>query len=57
MRLGTMRGRWASWFRKHFIRDVLFSSFMERHLAPHFAMLTIPYRNLSQVPRGWLATE
>jgi 2-polyprenyl-6-methoxyphenol hydroxylase-like FAD-dependent oxidoreductase len=29
MRLGTMRGRWASWFRKHFIRDVLFSSYVD----------------------------
>ena len=55
MWLGTMRGRLASWFRKHFIRDVLFSRFLARHLAPHFAMLTIPYRNLNHVPRELLA--
>jgi len=57
MWLGTMRGRIASWCRKHFIRDVLFSRFMERHLAPHFAMLTVPYRNLNGVPREWLASD
>jgi len=54
MWLGTMRGRLASWFRKHLIRDVLFSRFMERHLAPHFAMLTIPFCNLKNVPPEWL---
>lgn len=57
MWLGTMRGRLASRFRRHFIRDVLFSRLMQRHLAPHFAMLTIPYRNLNWVPRKWLATD
>jgi 2-polyprenyl-6-methoxyphenol hydroxylase-like FAD-dependent oxidoreductase len=57
MWLGTLRGRLASWCRKHFIRDVLFSRWMERHLAPHFAMLTIPYRNLNRVPRDWLAAD
>lgn len=57
MWLGTRRGRFASWCRKHFIRDVLFSPLMERHLAPHFAMLTIPYRNLNWVPRELLATD
>jgi 2-polyprenyl-6-methoxyphenol hydroxylase-like FAD-dependent oxidoreductase len=57
MWLGTRRGRFASWFRKHLIRDVLFSPLMQRHLAPHFAMLTIPYRNLNWVPPGFLATE
>lgn len=54
MWLGTLRGRTASLFRKHFIRDVLFSRFMERHLAPHFAMLTIPFCNLNNVPPEWL---
>lgn len=54
MWLGTLQGRLASLFRKHVIRDVLFSRFMERHLAPHFAMLTIPFCNLSQVPAEWL---
>ena len=57
MWLGTMRGRLASWFRRHFIRDVLFSRWMEHRLAPHFAMLTIPYRNLSGVPREWLTAD
>jgi len=57
MWLGTMRGRLASWFRKHFIRDVLFSPLLEHRLAPHFAMLTIPYRNLRRVPRKWLAID
>jgi 2-polyprenyl-6-methoxyphenol hydroxylase-like FAD-dependent oxidoreductase len=57
MWLGTRRGRLASWFRKHFIRDVLFSPLMQRHLAPHFAMLTVPYRNLNWVPRDFLATD
>lgn len=57
MWLGTMRGRVASWVRKHFIRDVLFSRFLARHLAPHFAMLTIPHRNLNWVPREWLAAD
>lgn len=57
MWLGTMRGRLASWFRRYFIRDVLFSRWMEHRLAPHFAMLTIPYRNLKGVPREWLAAD
>jgi len=57
MWLGTRRGRLASWFRKHFIRDVLFSPLMQRHLAPHFAMLTVPYRNLNWVPGEWLTTD
>jgi 2-polyprenyl-6-methoxyphenol hydroxylase-like FAD-dependent oxidoreductase len=55
MWLGTRRGRLASWCRKQFIRQVLFSGLMEGRLAPHFAMLTIPHRNLSQVPRHWFA--
>jgi len=54
MWLGTMQGRLASLFRKHIIRDVLFSRFLERHLAPHFAMLTIPFCNLNNVPTEWL---
>ncbi len=57
MWLGTLHGRVASWFRKHLIRHVLFSVLMERRLAPHFAMLTIPYRNLNHVPRECLATD
>jgi len=57
MWLGTLQGRLASWCRKHFIQRVLFSGLMERHLAPHFAMLTIPYRNLNRVPREWLAAD
>ncbi len=57
MWLGTRRGPVASWFRKHLIRDVLFSPLLQRHLAPHFAMLTIPYRNLNWVPRELLATD
>jgi 2-polyprenyl-6-methoxyphenol hydroxylase-like FAD-dependent oxidoreductase len=54
MWLGTLQGRVASFFRKHLIRDVLFSRLMERRLAPHFAMLTIPYCNLNNVPPEWL---
>ncbi len=42
MWLGTRRGQLASLFRRVFIRRVLFSRWMVRHLAPHFAMLTIP---------------
>lgn len=57
MWLGTLRGRVASWVRKHFIRDVLFSRFLSRHRTPHFAMLTIPHRNLNWVPREWLAAD
>ena len=57
MWLGTLRGRVASWSRKQFIRYVLFSRWMEHRLAPHFAMLTIPYRNLNWVPREWLAAD
>ena len=57
MWLGTRRGRIASWFRKHFIRDVLFSPFLERYLAPYFAMLTVPYCNLKGVPREWFAAD
>ncbi|HOW64204.1 MAG TPA: NAD(P)/FAD-dependent oxidoreductase [Candidatus Paceibacterota bacterium] len=50
MWLGTLRGHFASAFRKHLIRDVLFSPLLRSRLAPHFAMLTIPFRNLNQVP-------
>jgi len=57
MWLGTLRGRIASWGRKQFIRHVLFNRVMKPHLAPHFTMLTIPYRNLNGVPREWLAAD
>lgn len=57
MWLGTKRGRLASWCRKHFIRDVLFSSWLSHRLAPHFAMLTVPYRNLNWLPPDWLAAD
>lgn len=50
MWLGTRRGLVASWCRRHLIRYVLFSALLKRRLAPHFAMLTIPYCNLSHVP-------
>jgi 2-polyprenyl-6-methoxyphenol hydroxylase-like FAD-dependent oxidoreductase len=50
MWLGTLRGRAASLLRKHLIRDVLFSRFMAPRLAPHFAMLTIPFCNMNKVP-------
>ena len=56
MWLGTLQGRVASWCRKHLIRHVLFSALMKRHLAPHFAMLTIPYCNLNHIPRECLST-
>ncbi len=57
MWLGTLKGRIASFCRKHFIRRVLFSGVMEPRLAPHFAMLTIPFRNLNHVPGEWLAVD
>jgi len=56
MWLGTLRGRVASCCRGLFIRRVLFSRVIRHRLAPHFAMLTIPFRNLNHVPRAWLAT-
>jgi 2-polyprenyl-6-methoxyphenol hydroxylase-like FAD-dependent oxidoreductase len=56
MWFGTLRGRFASTFRRHFIRDVLFSPPMRPRLAPHFAMLTIPFRNLNHVPRELAAS-
>jgi hypothetical protein len=55
MWLGTLRGRIASGFRKHLIRDVLFRPPLRNRLAPHFAMLTIPCRNLKHAPRELLA--
>ena len=57
MWLGTLRGRVASWCRRHFIQQVLFSRFMVHRLAPYFAMMTIPYRNMNCTPREWLATD
>ena len=57
MWLGTLQGTFASWIRRHFIRGILFSRLMEHRLAPHFAMLTIPFRNLNHVPREWLAAD
>lgn len=54
MWLGTRRGLVASWFRRLLIRHVLFSALLKRRLAPHFAMLTIPYCNLSHVPQECL---
>lgn len=50
MWLGTRRGRLASALRKFFIAGVLFSPACRPRLAPHFAMLTIPFRNLEHVP-------
>ncbi len=55
MWLGTLRGRVASRFRKLLIRDVLFRPPLRRRLAPHFAMLTIPCRNLQHTPQELLA--
>lgn len=57
MWLGTKRGRLASWCRKRFIKHVLFSGVMQPRLAPHFAMLTIPHRNLNWVSRDWLTAD
>jgi len=54
MWLGTLRGRVGSGFRKHLIRDVLFRRPLRHRLAPHFAMLTIPFRNLKHTPRELL---
>lgn len=55
MWLGTLRGRFASGFRRHLIKDVLFSAPLRRRLAPHFAMLTIPNRTLKHTPAQHLA--
>jgi 2-polyprenyl-6-methoxyphenol hydroxylase-like FAD-dependent oxidoreductase len=57
MWLGTLRGRFASTFRKWFIRGVLFSPPFRPRLAPHFAMLTIPFRNLNHVPHNLLMSH
>ena len=56
MWLGTLRGRLASRLRRHIIRDILFSPLMRHRLAPHFAMLTIPNRNLAHTPPALLGT-
>lgn len=56
MWLGTLHGRLASAFRKVVIRDLLFSPLIQPRLAPHFAMLTIPFRNLYNVPSHALAS-
>lgn len=50
MWLGTKRGQIASRLRRLFIGRVLFSRPMIGKLAPHFAMLTIPFNNLSRYP-------
>lgn len=50
MWLGTSRGRFASAFRRFLIARVLFSPAFRSRLAPYFAMLTIPFRNLNHVP-------
>ncbi|MHC1764826.1 MAG: FAD-dependent monooxygenase [Verrucomicrobiia bacterium] len=50
MWLGTSRGRFASAFRKLLIARVLFSPPFRPRLAPYFAMLTIPFRNLNHIP-------
>lgn len=55
MWLGTRRGRLASVLRMVFIAGVLFSRPCRPRLAPHFAMLTIPFRNLEHVPHKLLA--
>ena len=55
MWLGTLRGRAASTFRRLLIRHVLFGPALRGRLAPHFAMLTIPFRNLHHVPPSRLA--
>ena len=55
MWLGTSRGRFASFFRRLVIRRVLFGPLVRPHLAPHFAMLTIPCCNLSRAPRACLS--
>lgn len=54
MWLGTLRGRASSFLRGLFIRRILFGPFLRGHLAPHFAMLTVPYRTLDRVPRTLL---
>lgn len=55
MWLGTLRGRAASVLRRHVIHGLLFSRLLRPRLAPHFAMLTIPFRNLEHVPASRLA--
>ncbi len=55
MWLGTLRGRCGSFLRSRVIRHVLFSPLLRSRLAPHFAMLTVPFCTLSRVPRPWLS--
>lgn len=57
MWLGTLRGRIGSSLRKRFIRDVLFRPPLRHRLAPHFAMLTIPFCNLKHTPPKFLASH
>ncbi len=52
MWLGTLPGRLASAVRRRFIRQVLFRWPLAPRLAPHFSMLTIPFRNLHHLPHG-----
>lgn len=55
MWLGTRRGCCASVLRRFLIRWVLFGPWLQPRLAPHFAMLTIPFCNLRRVPTPWPA--
>ncbi len=42
MWLGTRKGHRVAALRSTFVRRILFGTFLRRHLAPYFAMLTIP---------------
>jgi 2-polyprenyl-6-methoxyphenol hydroxylase-like FAD-dependent oxidoreductase len=53
MWLGTRRGLVASFLRKHFIRDVLFSRRFSNKIAPFFAMLTIPHNRPTDEKFSW----
>jgi 2-polyprenyl-6-methoxyphenol hydroxylase-like FAD-dependent oxidoreductase len=53
MWLGTQRGCCASLFRHLLFRWVLFAPWLQPRLAPHFAMLTIPFCNLRRVSNPW----
>jgi len=50
MWLGTRRGQLASRLRRWFIRDVLFTPWVARRMAPYFAMLTVPFNHYA---RAW----
>jgi 2-polyprenyl-6-methoxyphenol hydroxylase-like FAD-dependent oxidoreductase len=45
MWLGTLKGQRSAVLRNAFVRHILFGTPLHHHLAPYFAMLTIPDQN------------